>query len=85
MGLGLGGTEHGDALREGEVGRKGISCEQTFRCAWAELYSPVCGRPAMDRRFSCEQRVHSEQHLFCKLRAAIEVHIIACMHSCMRA
>jgi hypothetical protein len=30
--LGLGETRHSAALREGEVGRKGISHERTFRC-----------------------------------------------------
>jgi len=29
-GLGLGSTAHGDEPKEGEVGRKGISCERTF-------------------------------------------------------
>ncbi len=29
-GLGLGRTVHGEAAKEGEVSRKGISCERTF-------------------------------------------------------
>ena len=29
-GLGLGSTEHGEQPKEGQVGRKGISCERTF-------------------------------------------------------
>ena len=29
-GLGLGSTEHGEEPKEGQVGRKGISCERTF-------------------------------------------------------
>lgn len=29
-GLGLGSTRHGEEPREGQVGRKGISCERTF-------------------------------------------------------
>ena len=29
-GLGLGSTRHGGDLQEGQVGRKGISCERTF-------------------------------------------------------
>ena len=36
-GLGLGRTVHGEAAREGEVGRKGISCERTF----AAINSPA--------------------------------------------
>ncbi len=31
VGLGLGRTQHSEAVPEGEVGRKGISCERTFR------------------------------------------------------
>lgn len=30
VGLGLGATRHGERPAEGEVGRKGISCERTF-------------------------------------------------------
>lgn len=29
-GLGLGSTEHGEEPKDGQVGRKGISCERTF-------------------------------------------------------
>ena len=35
--LGLGETRHSAALREGEVGRKGISHERTFRCVFVWL------------------------------------------------
>lgn len=34
-GLGLGPTQHGEAPGEGEVGRKGISCEKTFKAVSA--------------------------------------------------
>lgn len=29
--LGIGGTRHSDPVKEGEAGRKGMSCERTFR------------------------------------------------------
>ena len=50
-GLGLGSTEHGDEPKEGQVGRRGISCERTFAriSAVEDLEAKV--RPC--RRFIC--------------------------------
>ena len=44
VGLGLGATRHGERPVEGEVGRKGISCERTFSAlsAPADLEAKVC-------------------------------------------
>lgn len=43
-GLGLGRTVHGQAANEGEVNRKGISCERTFAAisSTADLEAKVC-------------------------------------------
>ena len=43
-GLGLGRTVHGEAPKEGEVSRKGISCERTFAAisSAADLEAKVC-------------------------------------------
>ena len=44
VGLGLGATRHGERPAEGEVGRKGISCERTFSALSAppDLEAKVC-------------------------------------------
>lgn len=57
VGLGLGQTAHGEGTPEGEVGRKGISCERTFAAisATADLEAKVVpklrsdGAPALLR------------------------------------
>jgi hypothetical protein len=44
-GLGVGRTEHGDAVEDGAVGRKGMSVERTFQAisAPADLEAKVSG------------------------------------------
>lgn len=46
-GLGIGATQHSE-LAEGEVGRKGMSCERTFATIseTADLYAKVCQSPS---------------------------------------
>ena len=46
-GLGLGRTRHPEALKEGQVGRKGISVERTF--------SPISQQPDLEAKV-CNQR-----------------------------
>lgn len=49
--LGLGSTSHALPLREGEAGRKGISCERTFRplSSRTQLEAKVRGRCTLVR------------------------------------
>ena len=44
QGLGIGRTRHGEPVKEGAVGRKGISVERTFAAisSWADLEARVC-------------------------------------------
>jgi hypothetical protein len=44
QGLGLGRTQHGGAVPDGAVGRKGMSVERTFTAisAWPDLEAKVC-------------------------------------------
>lgn len=56
-GLALGQTRHSEPVAEGEVGRKGISCERTF--------GPISKPSELEAKVGI-LRLNSVQHLLCK-------------------
>lgn len=69
VGLGLGRTSHSEATPEGEVGRKGISCERTFAAISAPadleakvVFHAVCPQMALVNQSSMHARFCCKAH-----------------------
>jgi hypothetical protein len=72
-GLGLGSTEHGEEPKEGQVGRKGISCERTF----ARISAPedLEAKVLPSCPLGCTEDLQQAAAAIVKSRCARETHV----------